>query len=371
MDNLLNFAAPSLFGLEGIIASQLRRIGAENIAADNGIVRFSGDENTLAAANIWLACGERVLLTLGTFKADTFDMLFEGVRALPLERFIDKSGAFPVTGYSRGSKLRSVPDCQKIIKKAAATRLGSYYGYETMPETGETYQIRFSIADDICALYLDTSGEGLHKRGYRPKSVAAPLRETIAAGMIEIAKFRGKQPLRDPFCGSGTIAIEAALSAKNRAPGLFRRFAAEKWPFIAPSVWTQARENAKSREYRGAYDILGTDIDPECVEIARENSKRAGVDDIVRFETADARTPRDWIADPCVIVTNPPYGERVMEKSDAALLYRQFGQAVKQYPDAKLYILSSHTEFEREFGRPASKKRKLYNGMIKCDLFIM
>lgn len=360
---------PCLLGLEGPIADELKRLGLKNVENENGRVFFTGGAEAVARANICMRIGERVLIELGEFDALSFDELFEGTKALPWESLIPKDGAFPVKGYSLNSKLFSVSDCQKIIKKAIAERLKSVYGIEWFPETGALYQVQFSLMKDRVSLCIDTSGEGLHKRGYRPAHNAAPLKETMAAAMVKLARYNGRGDFCDPFCGSGTIAIEAALIAKNRAPGMKRNFAAMRWQDIARSVWEEERQAAAAREYNGEYHLIGADIDPKAVEIARENARRAGVDRIIRFETADAmkfsrQTERG------VIVTNPPYGERIMEKQEAEALYRGFGKALSNCPNWQLYLLSSHTEFERCFGRTADKKRKLYNGMIKCDLFM-
>ena len=365
----LRFLVPCLFGLEGLAADELRRLGMDDVTADNGRVSFCGDERAIAAANLNLRTGERVLIELGSFDAQSFDALFEGTKALPWERFLPKDAAFPVTGYSLNSKLASVPDCQKIIKKAVVERLKGKYRLQWFPETGETVQIRFSIMKDHASLCLDTSGEGLHKRGYRPAHNAAPLRETLAAAMVNLARYRGRGDFVDPFCGSGTIPIEAALIAKNRAPGINRHFAAMDWSVLDPRIWEQAKEAARAKEFHGDYRILGTDNDPKAVAIARKNAERAGVDDIVRFEVADAMA-FDRETERGVIVTNPPYGERILEKQEAEALYTGFGKALARCPGWQLYLLSSHTEFERCFGRKADKKRKLYNGMIKCDLFM-
>ncbi len=360
---------PCLFGLEGLVADELRRLGMADVTAENGRVYFVGGPAALAEANLCLRKGERVLLELGRFPADSFDALFEGTRALPWEALIPADGTFPVTGYSLNSKLASVPDCQRILKKAVVERLKSRYGLQWFPETGAQHQIRFSIMKDQVSLCLDTSGEGLHKRGYRPAHTAASLRETLAAAMVDLSRYRGMGEFCDPFCGSGTIPIEAALIAKNRAPGLNRHFAAMDWPALPPQIWAEAREAARAREFTGDYRILGSDLDPKAVEIARANARRAGVDDVVRFEIADAMA-FSRSTERGVIVTNPPYGERLMEKQEAETLYRGFGHALQQCTGWQLYLLSSHTEFERCFGRQADKKRKLYNGMIKCDLFM-
>ena len=365
----LAFCVPCLFGLEGLIADELRRLGIEGVRADNGRVFFQGDEHALAKANIGLRMGERVLIELGGFEAVSFDSLFEQTKSLPWENFLPKDAAFPVTGYSLNSKLFSVSDCQKIIKKAIVERLKLRYHISWFPESAETVQVRFSILKDHVSLCLDTSGVGLHKRGYRPAQNAAPLRETLAAAMVTLSRYRGRDDFVDPFCGSGTIPVEAALIALNRAPGLGRRFAAMDWRTLDSRIWQDAAEEARSREYHGSYSILGSDIDPKAVAIARANAERAGVQDTVRFEVADA-TRFDRETERGVIVTNPPYGERILEKEEAEALYRGFGAAWRAHPNWKLYLLSSHTEFERCFGRQADKRRKLYNGMIKCELFM-
>lgn len=360
---------PCLLGLEGPISDELRRLDMANVTAENGRVYFTGDENAVASANINLRIGERVLVELGRFKAETFEELFQGVKAIRWEDIIPRDGAFPVKGYSLNSKLFSVSDCQKIIKKAIVERLKSVYGIEWFPETAESYQVQFSIMKDNVSICLDTSGEGLHKRGYRPAHNAAPLKETMAAAMVKLSRYRGRDDFADPFCGSGTIPIEAALIARNIAPGINRSFSAMNWRIFDRRIWAQARDAARDREFHGNYNIVGSDIDPKAIAIARENAERAGVADVIRFEVADAaafdrRTERG------VIVTNPPYGERIMEKEQAEQLYRSFGEAYRKTANWQLYLLSSHTEFERCFGRTADKKRKLYNGMIKCDLFM-
>ena len=366
----LQFAVPTLFGLEGICADEVRRLGLPEVRAENGRVLCTGTEADLPRLNLNLRTGERVLLLLGTFPARDFDALFEGTKALPWERFIPRDGQFPVKGHSLNSALRSVPACQSIVKKAIAARLGAEYGLNTLTETGALYQVQFAIMGDEAALMLDTSGPGLHKRGYRAQGVAAPLRETLAAGLVLLSRYRGKDPLCDPFCGSGTIPIEAALIAKNRAPGLNRSFSAQKWSWLDKKLWMSAADEAEDREFEGEYEIWGGDIDPEAVALAKHNAQLAEVEDIVRFDVDDA-TRFHWGGLYGRVVTNPPYGERVMERKEAEELYRAFGRAWDKLPEGwKLYLLSSHTEFERTFGKRADKKRKLYNGMLKCDLFM-
>ena len=366
----MTLTVPCLFGLESLVADEMRRLDLKNVRAENGRVHCEGTLADIARLNINLRCGARVLMELGSFPARDFEALFQGVYALPWENYIPRDGEFPVKGYSLNSQLHSVPACQSIVKKASAKRLGEKYGVETLPESGSRYQIQFSIIKDVATLYLDTSGEGLYKRGYRAKNMGAPLRETLAAALVTLSRYRGKDPFCDPFCGSGTIPIEAALIAKNRAPGLDRRFDAQRWAFLPAEAWMDAADEAQDREFHGQYDIWGGDIDPRAVDIARDNARKASVDDCVRFEVADAgKFHRD--SPYGQLVTNPPYGERLMERQEAEELYRAFGKAWRTLPAGwRTLVLSSHTEFERCFGRPADRKRKLYNGMIKCDVFM-
>lgn len=366
----MTLTVPCLFGLESLVADEMRRLDLKNVRAENGRVHCEGTLADIARLNINLRCGARVLMELGSFPARDFEALFQGVYALPWENYIPRDGEFPVKGYSLNSQLHSVPACQSIVKKASAKRLGEKYGVETLPESGSRYQIQFSIIKDVATLYLDTSGEGLYKRGYRAKNMGAPLRETLAAALVILSRYRGKDPFCDPFCGSGTIPIEAALIAKNRAPGLDRSFDAQRWGFLPQRAWLDAAEEAMDKEFSGVYDIWGGDIDPRAIEIARSNAVKAGVEDCVRFEVADMK---DFRRDSQYgqLVTNPPYGERLMDRAEAEELYRELGRVWRRLPQGwRTLVLSSHTEFERTFGRPADKKRKLYNGMLKCDLFM-
>ena len=336
---------------------------------ENGRVLFSGDARAMAKANICLRTGERVLIVLADFKATTFEELFQGVYNTNLEDFIPKDGQFPVKGHALNSKLMSVPDCQAIIKKAASRRLGEKYGVSWLPETGAKYQLQFSLMNDRCQLYLDTSGPGLHKRGYRAIGNDAPLRETLAAAMVQITRYRGREFFWDPFCGSGTIPIEAAFIAKNKAPGMYRRFASEAFAWVEPSVWGDVRTEAKDKEFRGNYKILGSDNDPKCVSLAMANARKAQVDNLIEFRDGDA-TKMDFPAQSGIIVCNPPYGQRMGEQKDAQRLYAMFGKHVRFANDWKKYIITSEPDFEHYFGKRADKKRKLYNGMIKCDYYM-
>ena len=277
----MEFSVPCLFGLEGLAGDELRRLDMENVRVENGRVLFSGDGLALAKANVCLRTGERVLIVLADFKATTFEELFQGVYQANLEDYIPKDGVFPVKGHCLNSQLMSVPDCQAIVKKAASRRLGEKYGVSWLPETGAKYQLQFSIMNDRVQLYLDTTGPGLHKRGYRANGNDAPLRETLAAAMVMLTHYRGREFLWDGFCGSGTIPIEAALIAKNKAPGAFRRFSAEAFSWLDPKLWGQVRTEAKDKEFHGNYRILGSDNDPKCVSLSMANARKAGLGDLI------------------------------------------------------------------------------------------
>ena len=363
------FAVPCLFGLEGLAGEELRRLEMENVRVENGRVLFSGDGRALAKANVCLRTGERVLLVLADFQAKTFEELFQGVYRANLEDYIPRDGSFPVKGHCLNSQLMSVPDCQAIVKKAASKRLGEKYGVNWMPETGVKYQLQFSVMNDRVTLYLDTSGPGLHKRGYRAVGNDAPLRETLAAAMVQLAHYRGREFFWDPFCGSGTIPIEAALIAKNRAPGMTRRFAAEAFAWLPAETWGDVRAEAKDREFRGDYRILGSDNDPKCVSLAMANAKKAGVGGLITFRDGDA-TKMSLPTDSGILVCNPPYGQRMLEQQSAQRLYAALGRHLKYADGWKKYIITSEPEFEHYFGKRADKKRKLYNGMIKCDYYM-
>lgn len=363
------FVAPCLFGLEGIAGDELRRLNMENVRVEDRRVLFTGDSAALAKANICIRTAERIMIVLAQFEAKTFEELFQGVYHANLEDFIPQDGQFPVKGHCLNSQLMSVSDCQAIIKKAASKRLGEKYGINWLPETGIKFQLHFTILNDKVTLSLDTSGQGLHKRGYRAVGNDAPLHETLAAGMIELAKFRGKDFFWDPFCGSGTIPIEAALIAKNRAPGLNRHFAAEEFPWVEKNVWQQAKDEARDKEFNGQYRILGSDSDPACVSLSFANARKAGVSDCVTFKDGDA-TKMSLPAESGIIVCNPPYGERMMEQHSAQRLYSALGRHLKFANQWKKYVITSEPEFEHWFGRRADKKRKFYNGKIKCDYYM-
>ena len=365
----MEFSVPCLFGLEGLAGDELRRLDMENVRVENGRVLFSGDGLALAKANVCLRTGERVVIVLADFKATTFEELFQGVYQANLEDYIPRDGVFPVKGHCLNSQLMSVPDCQAIVKKAASRRLGEKYGVSWLPETGAKYQLQFSIMNDRVQLYLDTTGPGLHKRGYRANGNDAPLRETLAAAMVMLTHYRGREFLWDGFCGSGTIPIEAALIAKNKAPGAFRRFSAEAFSWLDPKLWGQVRTEAKDKEFHGNYRILGSDNDPKCVSLSMANARKAGLGDLIEFKDGDA-TKMSLPTDEGIFIANPPYGQRMMEQKSAQRLYADLGRHLRYADGWKKYIITSEPEFEHYFGARADKKRKLYNGMIKCDYYM-
>ena len=365
----MQFIVPTLFGLEGLAGDELRRMNMENVKVEDRRVFFTGDEYALAKANICLRTGERVMIVLAQFPAKTFEELFQGVYHANLEDYIPKDGQFPVKGHCLNSQLMSVSDCQAIIKKAASKRLGEKYGMNWLPETGIKFQLHFTILNDQVTLSLDTSGQGLHKRGYRAIGNDAPLHETLAAGMIQLTRYRGREYFWDPFCGSGTIPIEAALIAKNRAPGLNRTFAAMEYPWMDKKIWDLVKEEARSKEFNGDYRIVGSDNDPACVSLCFANARKAGVADIVTFKDGDA-TKMPLPTDSGIIVCNPPYGERMMEQTSAQRLYSALGRHLKFANNWKQYIITSEPDFEHYFGRRSDKKRKFYNGKIQCNYYM-
>ena len=367
--NKYKLSCPCHFGLESVLSFEAKKIGAENVTADNGRVNFEGDLNIIARANISLATAERVLIQLAEFKAFTFEDLFQGVRKIPFEEFIGKTESFPVKGYSLNSRLHSVPDCQSIIKKAAVERLKEKYKVNWLEESGAVHQIQFGIMKDTVTVYLDTSGPGLHKRGYRKNSNLAPIKETLAAGIIDLAHVRENSIVCDPFCGSGTFLIESAFKALNIAPGINRRFSAEKWEISDPEIWSEERKRAVSLVKKEAgFRAKGYDIDEECVMLSSDNIKKAGVASRITAWQADINKFEQL--ENTIVICNPPYGERMLELREAEELYRIMGKKFKQGNGNSYYIISPHEDFEKFFGRPADKRRKLYNGMIKCQLFM-
>ena len=369
-NDFVNFVAPCLFGIESLLADELKKLDAKDVVAENGRVLFSGDENILARVNICSRFAERVLILLGRFRAKSFTELFDNVKKLPLEDFIGSKDAFPVKGWSLNSSLHSIPDCQKIIKKAAVERLKSVYNISWFEETGKKIQLQFSIMKDEVSIMIETSGEGLHKRGYRAASNISPIKETLAAAMCSLARIYPDTILIDPFCGSGTILIEGALMANNIAPGLKRRFSAENFSFISKDTFKNERERAISQiNHTKDFQAFGSDIDAETIKIAEHNAKLAGVEKYIDFRVADIK---DFSADKDkgLVVTNPPYGERLLDIKRAEELYVIMGEKFISKPRWKYYVITSDEQFENLFKRKADKRRKLYNGNLKCQLYM-
>lgn len=366
----IDFCIPCLLGVEGIIADELRFLGAENVNAENGRVLFSGDENILARVNICSHFAERVQIVMGSFTAVTFEELFQGVKNLPWEEWILKDDAFPVKGYSLKSKLFSVSDCQAIIKKAVVERLKSKYGISWFQETGPVHQIQFSVMNDVVTMLIDTSGMGLHKRGYRLQQNGAPIKETMAAALCALAKVRHYHTLYDPMCGSGTILIEGALYAHNIAPGLNRHFAAERFDVLPKNIWKEEKERAISLEKVDTdFQGFGSDIDEEAVKIAIENASRLPIGKKLHFEKKDIRKWEKQ-SERGTVICNPPYGERLLDLQEAERLYKIMGEKFQREHGFSYYVITPDEEFENCFGRKADKTRKLYNGMIKCRLYM-
>ncbi len=361
---------PCLFGLEGPLADELRKMGAENVDPQNGRVVFSGTDEMLVRANLCSRYAERVQVLMGVFPAQSFEELFQGVKALPWERWIGKADAFPVNGSCLSSKLASVPDCQAIIKKAVVERLKGKYSVSWFEETGEPRRIHFLILKDTVSVMIDTTGQGLHKRGYRANAAEAPIRETLAAAMVYFSRVRHDANFIDPFCGSGTILVEAALAAQNIAPGVSRRFAAENWDAAGTAIWKRERERARSLETRDTgFQAKGYDIDPAAVALARDNAAKAGVSDCVRVENRGVADFREEGEYGCVIC-NPPYGERLLNLRSAEELYRTMGGVFLPRRGWSYSIITPDETFEKCFGRKAARRRKLYNGMIRCQYYM-
>lgn len=369
MMNKFEIVIPTLFGLEALVSKELYRLGYDTKKTENGRITFDGDFDAVMRTNLWLRCGERVLIKLGEFKATTADELYEGTKALPWEGFIGKNDAFPVKGRTIRSELGSDRNSQIMIKKAVADKLGEKYGVSWMPENEITYQIQFTIIDDIVTLMIDTSGMPLHKRGYREKSNLAPLRETIAASMVMLSYWKFEEPLLDPFCGSGTIPIEAAMFKRNIAPGFNRSFAFESFRQTDISEFEKIKDEAVEEIHKDVQlEIYARDIDKLALNLTEENARKAGVSQFIKISRGDARK---IITDkPCgSIITNPPYGERLSDKEECKKLYKSIGRSFSALDRWSYYILTSHDEFEREFGRKADRRRKIYNGMLRCCLY--
>ena len=364
----LTICCPCLFGLESVLSGEIKRMGGQNIQTTDGKVTFEGDFSMVIRANIYLRTAERVLIVLGSFPARTFTELFDGTVKLPFEDFIGSMDAFPVKGWSLNSQLHSVPDCQRIIKKAAVDKMKQAYAVGWFPEEGVKYQIRFALMNDEAEIYLDLTGAPLYKRGYRLATQQAPLRETLAASLVKIARYRGQEELIDPFCGSGTIAIEGAMAACHIAPGARRSFEGEAWQFD-PADWQGCKEEAMAQEKPGEMMISASDLSADAIVLAQQNAERAGVAGCIRFRRADA-LGLAYTGRRGVLLTNPPYGHRLLDVEQAREIYDGLGRALQDTPGLKKYIFTADEEFEAFFGHKADKRRKLYNGMLKCQLYM-
>lgn len=364
-----NLVATAAMGLEAIVGDEVRELGYD-AHVENGKVYFEGDELAIARTNLWLRVADRVKIIVGTFPAKTFDQLFEGVKALGWEKYLPVDANFPVSGKAVKSKLYSVPDCQAITKKAIVERLKQAYQRNSfLDESGAKFKIEISILKDVATLTIDTSGAGLHKRGYRQLQGEAPLKETLAAALVKISKWNPSRPFVDPFCGSGTIALEAAMIGQNIAPGYNRDFISEDWPWFKKEIWDQARDEADEKaDYDQPLNIIGSDIDHRMVALAQENATEAGFGDIITFKQMQARDFTTMDTDG-VMIGNPPYGERIGEVEVIEQVISDLGHVMKNYPTWSVYMLSSMENFETLYGRRATKKRKLFNGFIRTDYY--
>ena len=363
-----DLVATCLFGLEHLLGEEIDSLGYERVSTIDGRVTFRGDPEAVALSNIFLRYAERVFIKVGSFHAETFEELFEGTRGLDWSKFIGKNDAFPVKGHSIKSQLFSIPDCQAIVKKAIVKSLSVPYGISVFSETGVKYQVEFFILNNEATLMIDTSGMPLHKRGYRKESNSAPIRETLAAAIAATSRPREDVLLWDPMCGSGTIAIEAARMMKGIAPGISRSFAAEEFSFIDKKIWQNAREEARDNVIDTKFRLYASDIDPACVSLTERNARAAGVSDMIKVFRKDARKlePQAFRG---TIVTNPPYGERMGTAPEIESLYKDIGTAFRSMFPWQIYVITSHPQFEKFFGKRADKTRKLYNGMIPCYLY--
>ena len=368
MGEIMEFTATCLFGLEKFVADEIEALGYEKTGVIDGRVNFRGDISAVARCNIWLRYAERLYIKLGEFDAPSFDALFDGTRGLAWERWIGRDDMFPVKGHAIKSRLASVPDCQRIVKKAVAERLLGKHGAAALRETGVKYQVAFFILNDRASLMIDASGAPLHKRGYRTEAAEAPLRETLAAAMVRISRPREDVLLWDPFCGSGTVGIEAALLMSGTAPGIGRGFAAEEFG-CADNIWRDARAEARDLQDLGIkFEAYASDIDKQCVDIARANIARAGMGGHVKAFVRDALGIAAG-GRRGTIVCNPPYGERVSTREQAERLYRGMGEHFKTLGLWQVYILSALENLPELYGRRPDKMRRLYNGMIKCTYY--
>ena len=362
----LELIATATFGLEAVVKREIQNLGYKILKSEDGKITYMGDERAIVKSNLWLRSADRVLLKMAEFKAMEFEELFQQTKALPWEELIPIDGKFTVTGTSVKSKLHSVPACQSIVKKAIVERLKEYYCIDHFEETGAAYTVKTTILKDNVTLTVDTSGAGLHKRGYRARDVAAPIKETLAAALGQLSFWREDRLMMDPCCGSGTVPIEAAMIGRNIAPGLNRSFACEGWELIPPEMWKEERKAAYDAiNYDTSLRIFAFDIDPKAIEAAKENAIEAGVDDCIVFKCMDMRKiqanePRG------IIITNPPYGERIGEAKQIEAIYKKYNEFFKKNPTWSLFMITTDKTVEKKImERPADRRRKLYNGRLE------
>ncbi|MCJ8010345.1 class I SAM-dependent RNA methyltransferase [Paenibacillus sp. KQZ6P-2] len=365
----LQLIATAPMGLEAIVARELKDLGYTDLEVENGRVTFAGDLKDICRCNLWLRTSDRILVKMGEFPAKTFDELFEGTKALPWEDWIPSDGEFPVEGRSHHSQLSSVPACQGIVKKAIVEKLKQSYHTDWFQENGARYVIEVNLHKDVALLTLDTTGPALHKRGYRKLVTEAPIKETMAAALLQLSRWNASRPLYDPCCGSGTFLIEAAMMGWNIAPGLRRSFPSEHWRIIPEQLWTEAREEAyDSVQDDEPLQLTGSDIDPQAIEVAKAAAKSAGFGREITFNVLPAAKAKPEGEYGCLI-TNPPYGERLSEKNEVEKLIRQLGHTAAQLPTWSFFAISPTKQFEHYFGRKADKRRKLFNGRIECQYY--
>lgn len=364
----IDLVAAAPMGLEAVVGRELKELGYADVAVENGRVLFSGQERDICRANLWLRTADRVQIRLGEFRATTFDELFEGTKALPWDEWIPADGRFIVEGKSHQSQLSSVPACQSVTEKALVERLKQRHGLDWFPKSGARYTVQVALLKDVATLTLDTTGPSLHKRGYRKLAAAAPIKETLAAALILLSRWHPERPFLDPFCGSGTIPIEAALVGHRMAPGLHREFDSQRWERVPDRLWQEVRDEAHDLVEEREMEIIGSDNDPEVLELARHHLRSAGLSRSVKLwqrpvAEITSGSPYGYL------ITNPPYGERIGDRPAVEALYREFGQASRRLNDWSIFCITAHPEFERHFGRRAEKKRKLYNGRIETTLY--
>jgi putative N6-adenine-specific DNA methylase len=364
----LNLVATSAFGLESIVVHELKKIGIEKTEVENGRINFQGDYATVVKSNLWLRCADRILIKLASFRAYDFEQLYQGALSVEWENFIPVNGKMHVIGKAVNSKLHSVPDCQAIVKKAIVESMKRKFKQEWFDESGPTYRIEVSLLKDVATLTLDTSGAGLHKRGYRESQGEAPLKETLAAGLINISRWKPDRVFADPMCGSGTIPIEAALIGKNIAPGLIRSFSSEEWPEIPASLWKTHRNEAEDLINKNPLEIFASDIDKRVFDAAVSNAGKARVGDSIIFQKKPVSEFSSSKKYGC-IVCNPPYGERLQNAKEVHELYKEMGKVFSKLDSWSFFIMTSNENFENSFGRKADKNRKLYNGKLKTYLY--